>query len=155
MASRKNQSRKKITSKKTKPKKTLSFTEATNQIKRDIARQKPNDLNEAVRVAIKKANKIKNKTRLARIINIPKQGGFLPLIPIFAGLSALGALSGGAAGIAKAVNDAKAATEQLKESQRHNKTMESIAVGKGLCLKQHKKGLGLFLYHPDSQNNYP
>ena len=49
---------------------------------------------------------------------------YLPLIPIFAGLSALGALSGGAVGIAKAMNSAKAARQQLDEAQRHNKTMQ-------------------------------
>jgi hypothetical protein len=60
-------------------------------------------------------------------------------------LSALGTLSGGVGGIAKAINSAKAARKQLEESQRHNKTMEAIAMGKGLFLKPYKKGLGLFL----------
>jgi hypothetical protein len=87
----------------------------------------------------------KNGIKPLRIIKIPKSGGILPLIPIFAGLSALGALSGGVGGIAKAINSAKAARKQLEESQRHNKTMEAIAMGKGLFLKPYKKGLGLFL----------
>jgi len=52
-----------------------------------------------------------------------KKGGFLPLIPLFAGLSALGALTGGAAGIAKAVNDSN-----------HNKEMEKIAAEKGVTV---------------------
>ncbi|KAJ8915384.1 hypothetical protein NQ315_008271 [Exocentrus adspersus] len=65
------------------------------------------------------------KRRQKRIIPIPKQGGFLPLLlPI---LGALGALGGGAAGIAKAVNDAKASNQQLAEQQRHNLTMEKAA----------------------------
>ena len=58
------------------------------------------------------------------------------------------ALSGGAAGIAKAVNDANAAKEQLKEGKRHNEMIEAIAMGKkgsGLYLKKHKSGYGLFL----------
>ena len=54
------------------------------------------------------------------------------LIPLSAGLSATGALAGGAAGIAKAVNDAKAVKQQLEENKRHNKTMESIMLGNGL-----------------------
>lgn len=87
-----------------------------------------------------------------RIIPIPKSGGFLPLLgPIFAGLSALGALSGGAAGIAKAINQSKSAQKDLEEAQRHNKTMEAIALGKkgnGLYLKPYKKGLGLYLKPP-------
>lgn len=83
-----------------------------------------------------------------RVIPLPKVGGLLPLIPIFAGLSALGALAGGAAGITKAVNQSKVARKNLEESQRHNKMMESIALGKsgdGLYLKQYKQGLGLYM----------
>lgn len=82
-----------------------------------------------------------------RILPVPsKVGGILPfLIPIFAGLSATGALAGGAAGIAKAVNDASSAKRALEESQRHNATMEAIALGKGLYLIPYRKGLGLCL----------
>lgn len=89
--------------------------------------------------------RIKRKINNPRVISVPKTGGFLPLIPIFAGLSALGALGSGTAGIIKAVGDAKAASKLLEESQRHNKMMESIAMGKGLYLKPYKKGLGLYL----------
>lgn len=80
-----------------------------------------------------------------RIIPLPKTGGVLPFLPIFAGLSALGALSGGATGIAKAINSAKNANKQLEENKRHNQTMEAIAMGKGLFLKPFRKGLGLYL----------
>ena len=73
----------------------------------------------------------KDKVHIPRVLPVPpKIGGFLPfLIPLFVGLSATGAIAGGAAGIAKAVNDAKAAKRQLKESQRHNSAMEAIALG--------------------------
>lgn len=104
----------------------------------------------AARVAIRSVGG-RNKIRLPRIIPIPKQGGILPLIPIFAALSALGALSGGAGGIAKAINDSKSARKGMEESQRHNKTMEAIALGKkgsGLYLKPYRKGLGLYLSKP-------
>lgn len=91
----------------------------------------------------------------SRIIPVPKTGGFLPLIPLFAGLSALGALTGGAAGVAKTVLDAKAAKDKLAEASRHNQTMEAIAIGKkgdGLYLKPYRRGYGLFLrpYTPQS-----
>lgn len=79
------------------------------------------------------------------IIPLPKTGGFLPLIPLFAGLSALGALTGGVAGVAKTVNDYKIAQKKLQESERHSKTMESIALGKGLYIKPYKKGGGLYI----------
>ena len=66
----------------------------------------------------------------------------MPLIAIFAGLSALGALTGGAAGVAKAVKDGSAAKQQLEETQSHNKAMEAVALGKGLHLKPYKKDWG-------------
>lgn len=105
--------------------------------------------------------KIKRKSRAGegtRVIPIPKRGGilkhkrknrrlkkggFLPfLLPL---LGALGALGGGAAGIAKAVNDAKANREQLDEQRRHNLTMEQETKGKGLYLGPYKKGYGLYV----------
>ncbi|KAK9720501.1 hypothetical protein QE152_g22068 [Popillia japonica] len=102
----------------------------------------------AARAAIKSVGGRKNVQR-PRIIPLPKTGGFLPfLIPLFAGLGALGGLAGGAAGIAQAVNKAKAAQKGLVESQRHNKTMEAIALGKkgdGLYLRPYRQGMGLFL----------
>lgn len=123
----------------------FSFKKAVAAVRKRL-RGKPNDnLLVSVQDALRSMNNRKVLHPKQRIIPIPKVGGFLPLIPIFAALSALGALGGGAAGIAKAVNDAKNATEQLKESQRHNQTMESIALGKGLRVKSHKKGLGLYL----------
>lgn len=97
------------------------------------------------RSAVREAGGKKN-INFPRILPVPsKIGGILPIIPLFAGLSATGALVGGAAGVYKAVNDAKSAKEQLNESKRHNKTMEAIALGKGLYLKPYKTGLGLHL----------
>lgn len=107
----------------------------------------------AARIAVKEAGG-KRCIKLPRIIKAPanKVGGFLPafLLPIFAGLSATGVLAGGAAGIAKTINDAKAARRQLDESKRHNLKMESISVGKGLHLKPWGGG-GLKL-HINSKN---
>lgn len=100
----------------------------------------------SARQAVKEAGG-KKKVKTPRVLPVPQKiGGFLPfLIPLFAGLSATGALAGGAAGIAKAIQNANAAQRALAESQRHNQTMEAIAVGKGLYLKPYKKGLGLHL----------
>lgn len=86
-----------------------------------------------------------------RIIPVPKQGAALPLIPIFAGLSALGALMGGSASIANAALSTSRAKKNFGEAQRHNQTMEAIALGKnsntgsGLFLRPYKAGLGLYL----------
>lgn len=133
----------------------ISLSKAISLAKTVMRGKKFKGLNTAAKFAlasIKKKGKvspIKN-----RVIPIPKSGGFLPLIPLFAGLSALGALGGGAAGIAKAVTDAKAAQRKLEEDKRHNKTMEDIALGKkgsGLYLKPYKSGCGLYL-KPYSKN---
>ena len=98
------------------------------------------------RAAVKKAGGKINVMK-PHILPVPKKvGGFLPfLILIFAGLSATGALAGGATGIAKTVNDSNAAKRQLQESKRHNEAMEAIALGKGFYLKPYKEELGLHL----------
>lgn len=107
------------------------------------------------RLAVKKAGGKKN-IRKPRIIPVsPKMGGFLPfLLPLFAGLSATGALAGGAAQIAKAINASKAANQQLQESTRHNKTLEAIALGKGLYFKPYKTGYGLYLKPYKDENKH-
>lgn len=132
----------------------LSLNSAATIARRALKKAPTNsDLNTAIKIAVNAINKSGKKRRkkipnYTRVLPVPKSGGFLPLIPLFAGLSAIGALTGGAASIAKAVNSAKAAAESLKEAQRHNQTMESIAMGKGLYLKPYKSGLGLFLGPP-------
>jgi len=60
-------------------------------------------------------------------------------------LGALGSLIDGAASVAKAVNDSKAARLQLDELQRHDRAMEQ---DRGLYLIQippYKYGRGLYL----------
>lgn len=77
----------------------------------------------------------KKKPVKKRILPIAKRGGILPMLPL---LGVLGSLAGGAAGIAKAVNDSKAAQRQLEEIQRHNRAIE----GYGLYLAPYKRGQG-------------
>lgn len=128
-----------------------SFKTLTTRVKNHIKKRKPKETSSMIKMALLAAKKLVKKNHnihLPRIIPLPKTGGVLPLIPIFAGLSALGSLAGGAAGIAKAVNDYKTSQKDLQESKRHNKTMESIVLGKGLYIKPFKKGNGLFLKSP-------
>lgn len=126
-----------------KKKKILTFKDGVKRVR--LGLNSNNSIDKNVEIALRSFRKIKRKFRTPRIIPIPKRGGLLPLIPIFAGLSALGALAGGASGIVKAVNESRAAKDQLAESQRHNKTLEAITLGKGLYLQKHKNGLGLYL----------
>ncbi|ESO83726.1 hypothetical protein LOTGIDRAFT_168969 [Lottia gigantea] len=75
--------------------------------------------------------KVRDDIDLERIDeNLTKKGGFLPFLPlIFAGLAAAVATAGGAAGIAKAVNDKKAEAAANAEARRHNLAMERGARG--------------------------
>jgi len=80
----------------------------------------------------------KKITAKKRILPIGKRGGVLPILPM---LGAHGSLIGGAAGVAKAISDNKAARLQLEEMQRHNRAME----GRGLYLAPYKYGKRLYL----------
>ncbi|XP_050062955.1 uncharacterized protein LOC126552305 [Aphis gossypii] len=75
-----------------------------NVIKKNIGEKNLMKLTKKCVAVARKAFKTK-KTRVPRTINIPKKGGVLPLIPIFAGLSALGALTGGVANVVKVANE--------------------------------------------------
>lgn len=135
-------------------KKSIGFTKAVGKIKKHVLKGKPKTFGDAIKIALKSAKSMSKKIKPTRIIKIPKTGGILPLLPIFAGLSALGTISGGAAAIAKTVNDARSAKQKLEEAKRHNRRIEEIAVGgKGLYLRPYKTGYGLFL-HPFLSKNY-
>jgi len=79
----------------------------------------------------------KKKMTKKRILPIAKRDGAVPFLPI---LGALGSLIGGAASVAKAVNDSKAARRQLEELQRHDRAMEQ---SRGLYLGPYKHGQGV------------
>jgi len=83
-----------------------------------------------------------------------KMGGILPLLPlILGGLSAAGALTGGAAGVAKAVQDKQANAAAQAETERHNREIEKQLQGSGLRVGRKTrakwcptcKGNGLYL----------
>lgn len=135
------------------------LTKAIDQAKNQIFKTPSKSLSAASRTALRAAAAVvrKHKTpkktfteHTPRIIPVPKIGGLIPLVPIFAGLSALGSLVGGATSIAKAVRLTHDAKESLAEQTRHNKNMETIALGKtkngnGLYLKPYRAGLGLYV----------
>lgn len=116
----------------------------------------------AARAAVKRNSGVRKnwgKFCKYRVISIPKTGGALPLlIPLFAGLSAVGSLAGGTASVVNAISSTKNARDQLKESERHNHTMEAIAIGTkkgfGLHLKPYRKGLGVYLSPQPKSKNY-
>lgn len=140
-----NQKKQNVTSAKLSLKKT--FKNVVSRTKKHIKNIKPKCKKALMELAHAAAQELTSDSPvdLPRIIPVPKTGGFLPLIPIFAGLSATGSLVGGAAGIAKAVNAYKIAKKQLSEMERHNKQMEAVCIGKGLHLKPYKNGLGIYV----------
>lgn len=142
------------------------YRDAIKTARDEIRKKKPKTLPDASKLALDaakfavKGRKPKMeiiKNELPRVIPVPKIGGILPLIPIFAGLSALGALLGGSESIANAVISTKNARKKLMEAKHHNETKEAIALnrnmktGSGLFLKPYKTGLGLFL-SPNPKN---
>lgn len=140
-------------------KKKCTFRNLIKKANSAVRKLKPNNLKKALAIALKKVKQNKKSVvTIPRIIPVPKTGGVLPLIPIFAGLSALGALAGGATSIIKTINEAHNAKQLLSESQRHNRMLESVALGKthtggGLYLKPYKHGYGLYLKpFPASKN---
>ncbi|XP_026746029.1 uncharacterized protein LOC113507366 [Trichoplusia ni] len=123
------------------------FKSVITKTKKQIKKLKPKCKKAAIELAMAAARELADNSsiKLLRVIPIPRTGGVLPLIPIFAGLSAAGALAGGAAGIAKTINEFKMAKKLLAESKRHNEKMEALCIGKGLHLKPHKDGFGIFI----------
>ncbi|CAH1981675.1 unnamed protein product [Acanthoscelides obtectus] len=110
-------------------------------LRKHRTQQRKKRLNKMGKGLRKKSPKSQSSKRRLRILPLPKTGGFLPLLlPI---LGALGALGGGAASIAKAVNDAKANQSQLAEQKRHNLALEASRkvspTGKGFFLAPYKK----------------
>ncbi|KAK9679035.1 Phospholipase A2-like domain [Popillia japonica] len=107
---------------------TISFMQAMRKARTVLGpKAKGRSVLDNARISYNSLSNIRGKKFLfpkSRVIPIPRKGGFLPLIPLFAALGALGSLGGGAAAIAKAVNDAKAAKDQLAETARHNRAME-------------------------------
>lgn len=131
----------------------LSFAALIKNAKVAIRRSKPDTIDSAIKIAVRSIKKSKEgkEIKSPRTIKMPPiSGGVLPLIPIFAGLGALGSIVGSTAGVANAISQAKKAQEDLIESKRHNTMMEAIAIGKkkggkGFYLRPHKNGSGFYL----------
>lgn len=101
-----------------------------------LLRKKVNDALKAIgsRAGVRKMSK-------TRIIPIPKTGGMLPLIPIIAGISKIGAIAGGTSAIVNALRD----IVNLRKNMKNSSDTTQHQVGNGLFLAPHRKGYGLFL----------
>lgn len=138
--------------KKKKKKNEITFATLIKNAKVAIKRERPETVDSAIKIAVRSIKKAKdeNEIKSPRTIKMPPiSGGVLPLIPIFAGLGALGSIVGSTAGVLNAINQAKKGQEDLAESKRHNTMMEAIAIGKksgkGFYLRPNKNGNGFYL----------
>lgn len=133
--------------------KQISLKKLIDHARATIKKSKPETVDSAIKLAVASVKKMKKGKRVnsPRTIKLPKYtGGVLPLIPIFAGLSALGSVASSAAGIYRAINRVKGAEKQLEESKRHNARMEAITInhektGNGFYLKPDMSGGGFYL----------
>lgn len=123
------------------------FKNIVAQTKKHLNNIKPKCKKAAIELAIAAAKEFASAlpVEVPRVIPVPKTGGVLPLIPIFAGLSAAGSLSGGAVGILKAVKALKLAKQKFKQLKTSDDKIEQFCIGKGLHVKPHRKGLGIFM----------
>lgn len=128
----------------------ISFAHLVKHAKVAIKEFKPDNLHSAVNVALASTRKVKKGKNIIepRTIKLPSiKGGVLPLVPIFAGLGALGSIVGSAAGVASAINNFRKGQKELSENKRHNETMEAIALGQ-------KSGGGYYLHRPKAGRGY-
>lgn len=143
---------KKKVSKKPLRKKTVSFNSVVKNVNKAIKKSKPGNIETAIKLAVatvKNTSKGKH-VKAPRTIKVPHySGGVLPLVPIFAGLSALGSIVGSSVSIANAIDRAKKAQMELEESKRHNHVIEDVVIsskaGRGFYLHSGKHGKGFYL----------
>lgn len=133
--------------------KEITFATLVKDAKAGIKKSKSKSIDAAVKAALQSAKKSAKGKRIKvpRVLKVPSYtGGVLPLVPILAGLSAIGAVVGSVSNVVRTANSVKKAQESLDESKRHNRAME-LKVGNGLYLRPHKSGNGLYL-QPASKN---
>lgn len=134
-------------SKKGKCSKTIKFETLVKDVRSGIKRAKAKTIGATIQAALRSAKKAKKgrRIKIPRIIKVPKiTGGILPILPIIAGLSAVGSLIGSTASVVKTMKYIKNSKDHLLEQARHNRALEQ-KVGHGLYLGTQKKGRGLYL----------
>lgn len=128
-------------------KRSTAFAVLVKSAKAGIKKSKATTVGSAIMAALRSAKKMRKgkRIKMPRIIKVPNiSGGILPILPILAGLGAVGSLVGSASNVVKTIDGIRNAKRQLAESVRHNKAME-MKVGSGLYLGVRKNGSGLYL----------
>lgn len=140
--------KKSATKKKIKAKKCCSFKKMVAHAKKALKKARPQNADQILSTALLAAKHVGQSQKVSkppRIIQLPKTGGFLPLVPIFAGLSALGTLSGGAASLLRALKSTDDGRKILKRGRGGSVVIGHSRSGDGLYLKPYKSGHGLYL----------
>lgn len=133
--------------------KPLSFSHVVNKARSAIKRvgknTSPSEMAMVALNAVHSEIQKKRVKKLPRVIPIPKVGGMLPLIPILAGISALGGAASGVSSIVKAVGD-------VIEAKRRIFPGSKTQIGNGIYLAPYKKnGFGLYLTPYNRSANFP
>lgn len=135
--------------------KECSFKKMITHTKKALKIAKPRSADQILSTALVAAKELKKSKSIPqpRIIPLPKTGGVLPLVPIFAGLSALGSLVGGAANIMKAIKSTNDGRKALKGGRANIVEVAKSKTGEGIYLKPYKHGYGIHLKpYPSSKN---
>ena len=114
-----------------------------NVMKKNIGEKNLTKLTKKYVAVTQKAFKTK-KTKVPRLITIPKKGGVLPLIQIFAILSILGALTDGVANVVEVANEFNRNTPSHLGNGLYLTPCKgnSYKIGSGLYLTPYKSGRG-------------
>ena len=122
----------------------VSFKQLVSSARKSIRNMKKNQNIEALTgkaldAVHREVTKKKRKFRVPRVIPIPKSGGALPLIPILAGISALGGAATGVSSIVRSIGE-------ILDAKRKMFPGDKKKVGNGLYLAPYRKnGHGLYL----------
>lgn len=132
-----------------------TFKKMIDHTKKALKIAKPRSADHIIDTALVAAKNVGQSRTVSkpRIIPLPRTGGVLPLVPIFAGLSALGSLVGGSANIVRAIKSTNDGRKALKSGQTGIVKVGKSKTGEGLYLKPYKHGYGLYLKpYPNTKN---
>lgn len=139
----------------------ITFPNLIKSAESAIKKNKPDDINSAIKVAVAsiKKRKVGKRIKKPRTIKIPNtySGSALQLIPIFAGLSALGSFASSVTGVVNGLRQFQNAKQNLIKNKHLNGAMQNNMIGNksgnGFYLHASKSGNGFYLAPNVSKNH--
>lgn len=149
----KNNRKNKTLKKKKIASKSITFNSLVNASKSVIKKSKGKPLESIIKASVQSAHQKKQNNKLkkpSRVLKLPKIGGFLSILPILSGLSAIGSITSSVAGIASALRKIESAKKRFTKER----TDGEAKIGNGLSLVYKAKGSGIYLkpYKRQSDN---